>query len=285
LAARLWGATPVRAGNGAYQQLQIDTFGEVLDALHHARCHDLGTSVASWSLQKSLLDHLETVRDLPDRGIWEFRGPELHFTYSKVMTWVAFDRAIAAVTHFGLDGPLDHWRKLRDKIRIEIYDKSFNAELNSFVQSYGSTQVDAATLLLPLVGFLPADDPRMMGTVAAIETHLMQDGCFIRRYDSRESENGLPAGEGAFLACSFWYADNLILQGKADDGRRIFEQLLDLRNETGLLPEQFDTRARRFLGNFPQALTHLSLVNTAYNLHKVHGPARQRARSNSSLSA
>ena len=158
---------------------------------------------ATRSLQKSLLDYLETLRDLPDRGIWEIRGPELHFTYSKVMTWVAFDRAIAAVAHFGLDGPLDRWRQLRDKIHTEVCEKAFNAELGSFVQSYGSTQLDAATLLLPLVGFMPAHDPRMIGTVAAIKTHLMQDGCFIRRYESREAENGLPAGEGAFLACSF----------------------------------------------------------------------------------
>jgi GH15 family glucan-1,4-alpha-glucosidase len=194
---------------------------------------------ATRSLQKSLLDYLETLRDLPDRGIWEIRGPELHFTYSKVMTWVAFDRAIAAVTNISLDGPLDHWRRLRDKIHTKFCEKAFSAELGSLVQSYGSTQLDAAMLLLPLVWFIPAHDPRMIGTVAATKTHLMQDGC----YDSRKAENGLPAGGGAFLACSFWYADNLILQGKADDGRRIFEQLLDVRNETGLLPEQFDTRA------------------------------------------
>jgi GH15 family glucan-1,4-alpha-glucosidase len=177
------GAKPVRIGNDAYTQLQIDTFGEVLDALHHARRHNLAPSGVGWSLQKALLNHLETLRDMPDRGIWEFRGSALHFTYSKVMIWVAFDRAIAAAGHFGLDGPVDHWRRLRSDLHAEICERAFDPELGSIVQSYGSKQLDAATLLIPLVGFLPADDPRMIGTVEAIRKQLMRSGCFLRRYD------------------------------------------------------------------------------------------------------
>jgi GH15 family glucan-1,4-alpha-glucosidase len=270
------GARPVRVGNNCYAQLQIDAFGEVLDAFHHARRHNLGPSDVSWSLQKALLNHLETLRNMPDRSIWEFRGQAQHFTYSKVMMWVAFDRAIAAVTHFGLDGPLDHWRRLRDGLHAEIYERAFDPELGAFVQSYGSKQLDAATLLIPLVGFLPARDPRMMSTVEAIEKRLMRDGCFVRRYDEYEAEDGFPPGEDVFLPCSFWLVDNFVLQGRYDEGRGLFEQLLDVRNDVGLLTEQFDVDSKRLLGNFPQALSHLSLVNTAYNLHEMHGPARQR---------
>jgi GH15 family glucan-1,4-alpha-glucosidase len=271
------GAKPVRLGNNAYAQLQLDTFGEVLDALHHARRHNLAPNDANWSLQKALLSHLETLLATPDRSIWEFRGKTKQFTYSKVMMWVAFDRVIAAVSHFGLNGPVDHWRRLRDTLHAEICEKAFDREIGSFVQSYGSKQLDAATLLIPLVGFLRADDPRMISTVEAVRKRLMRDGCFVRRYEQNQPEDTLPPGEGAFLACSFWLVDNLVLQGKHDEGRRIFERLLEIRNDVGLLAEQFDVDAERLLGNFPQALSHLSLVNTAYNLHEVRGPARQRA--------
>jgi GH15 family glucan-1,4-alpha-glucosidase len=270
------GATPVRVGNGAYAQLQIDTFGEVLDAFHHARRHNLGPNEISWSLQKALLNHLETLRDAPDRSIWECRGPAQRFTYSKVMMWVAFDRAIAAVTHFGLDGPVDHWRRLRDDLHAEICERAFDRQLGSFVQAYGSKQLDAAILLIPLVGFLPAHDPRMISTVEAIRKSLTRDGCFVRRYGEHEADKGVPPGEDAFLPCSFWLVDNLILQGKHAEGRGIFERLLDIRNDVGLLAEQFDANAKRLLGNFPQALSHLSMVNSAYNLQEMHGPARQR---------
>lgn len=271
------GAKPVRIGNSAYAQLQIDTFGEVLDAMHHARRHHLACDDSGWPLQKALLKYIETLRDTPDRSIWEFRGAPQHFTYSKVMMWVAFDRAIAAVEQFGLDGPADHWRRLRSALHAEICAKAFDAELGSFVQSYGSKQLDAATLLIPLVGFLPANHARMLGTVEAIRKHLMHDDYLVRRYDQHHSEDGLPPGEGFFLACSFWLADNLVLQGRHSEARRIFERLLDLRNDTGLLAEQFDARTNSFLGNFPQALSHLALVNTAYNLTEPHGPARQRS--------
>ena len=271
------GAKPVRAGNAACSQLQLDTFGEVLDALHHARRYDLAPSRESWSLQKALVQHLEGLLDKPDRGIWEVRGPDQHFTYSKVMMWVAFDRAISAVEDFGLEGPAGHWRKLRDDLHAEICAKAFDPELGAFVQAYGSKQLDAATLLLPLVGFLPAKDPRMIGTVEAIGRRLMRGG-FIHRYDTLETEDGLPPGEGVFLACTFWYIDNLVLQGRHKEGIRLFESLLDIRNDLGLLAEEYDVGNGSFLGNFPQALSHLALIGSAYNLYEAHGPARERAK-------
>lgn len=271
------GAKPVRIGNAAYAQLQLDTFGEVLDALHHARRYDLAPSEASWSLQKTLLGHLETLRDMPDLGIWEVRGPAQHFTHSKLMMWVAFDRAVSAVSDFGLDGPADRWRRLRDDLHSEICNRAYDPDAGAFVQAYGSKQLDAATLLIPLVGFLPATDPRMLGTVEAIGKRLMRDG-FVHRYDTRETEDGLPPGEGVFLACTFWYIDNLVLQGRYEEGRQMFERLLGIQNDVGLLAEEYDVDAGRFLGNFPQALSHLALIDTAYNLHQVQGPARQRSK-------
>lgn len=271
------GAQPVRVGNGAFSQLQLDAFGEVLDALHHARRCDLAPSEAAWALQKALLDYLETLISAKDRGIWEVRGPPRHFTHSKVMMWVAFDRGVSAVTDFGLKGPLERWRRLRDALHAEICENAFDPQIGAFVQSYGSNQLDAATLLLPLVGFLPASDPRIVGTVAAIGKRLMRDG-FVLRYDTHESKDGLPVGEGAFLACTFWYIDNLALQGRLEEGRRLFEQLLGHCNDVGLLPEEYDVESGSFLGNFPQGLSHLALIDSAYNLHQVEGPAHQRAR-------
>lgn len=272
------GSRPVRIGNNAYSQLQIDTFGEILDTMHHARRCQLTANDLGWALQKELLKHLETLRDTPDRSIWEWRGSPQHFTYSKVMTWVAFDRATAAVEHFGLDGQVNHWRRMRDALHAEICERAFDRNLGAFVQSYGSKQFDAATLLIPLVGFLPASDPRVISTVETIRKHLTQHGCFVRRYDEQKAEDGLPHGEGAFLACSFWLVDNLLLQGKDDEARHMFERLLGIRNDVGLLSEQLDLKANRLLGNFPQALSHLSLINTALNLHQPHGPARQRSK-------
>lgn len=268
---------PVRVGNAAYAQLQLDSFGEVLDAFHHGRRSQLAPSAASWPLQKALLTHLETLRDVPDRGIWEVRAPDQHFTYSKVMIWVAFDRAVSAVEHYGLDGPVERWREIRDSLHEEICQKAYNSDLGAFVQAYESPQLDASTLMLPLVGFLPADDARIVGTVDAIGKRLMHNG-FIHRYDARETQDGLPPGEGVFLACTFWFADNFVLQGKLKEATRILERLLKIRNDVGLLPEEYDPENSRFLGNFPQALSHLALVGTAYNLHEFHGPARQRSK-------
>jgi GH15 family glucan-1,4-alpha-glucosidase len=270
---------PVRVGNAAYGQLQIDVFGEVLDALHHGRRHGL-TGSDGWNLQKALVGYLETVWDKPDRGIWEVRGPNQHFTHSKVMAWVALDRAIKTAEHFTLDGPLDRWRQLREHIHAEVCARGFNASMSSFVQAYGSTQLDASLLQIPLVGFLPPDDPRVVGTVAAIEQRLVADG-LVYRYDSELTDDGLPPGEGAFLACSFWLADNLALLGRHEDARWLFEQLLALRNDVGLLSEEYDPRARRMTGNFPQAFSHVALVDTALNLssrREARGrPAEQRA--------
>ncbi len=270
---------PVRVGNAAHGQLQIDVFGEVLDALHHARRHGL-TGVDGWNLQKALVGYLETVWDRPDRGIWEVRGADQHFTHSKVMAWVALDRAIKTAELYTLDGPLDRWRSLREQIHSAVCENGFNTSVNSFVQAYGSTQLDASLLQIPLVGFLPPEDPRVVGTITAIEQRLVSDG-LVYRYDSELTDDGLPAGEGAFLACSFWLADNLALIGRRKDARRLFEHLLGLCNDVGLLAEEYDPGARRMTGNFPQAFSHVALVDTALNLSarsEARGrPAEQRA--------
>ncbi len=268
---------PVRIGNAAFGQTQLDTFGEVLDALHHARRNGITPSEASWDLQKALLEHLTSVMDQPDRGIWEVRGEPRHFTHSKVMIWVALDRAVSAVENFGLEGPAEHWRRLRDQLHREICARAFDRECNAFVQAYGSKALDASSLLIPLVGFLPARDPRMLGTVNAIERELMAGG-LVRRYDTAEGSDGLPPGEGQFLACSFWLADNLVLQGRRAAGRRLFERLLSVRNDVGLLAEEYDVETGRQLGNFPQALSHLALVGTACSLSGRRGPAQERSR-------
>jgi GH15 family glucan-1,4-alpha-glucosidase len=267
---------PVRIGNGAFQQLQIDVYGELMDAVHVGRRFRLEAHEESWRVQKVLLGHLAQVWDDPDEGIWEVRGPRRHFTHSKLMAWVAFDRAVKAVESFGLSGPVDEWRRLRAQIHADICTKAFDPEKNSFVQYYGSKGVDAALLLIPQVGFLPPEDARVQATVAAVERELMVDG-LVLRYRTDDNVDGLPPGEGAFLACSFWLADCYEMCGRHDDAERLFEHLLSLRNDVGLLAEEYDPRTRRQLGNFPQGFSHVALVNTANNLISRRGPAEQRA--------
>ena len=271
------GSKPVRVGNAAFGQFQLDVYGEVADALYQAHRHGLRPLDDAWRLGEILLHFLESAWKEPDEGIWEVRGGRHHFTHSKVMAWVAFDRGIRAIERFGYPADhLDNWRAARDAIHREVCEKGFDPALNSFVQSYGSPHLDASLLMIPLVGFLPADDPRMEGTVAAIEHRLLHHG-FVRRYDSDEKVDGLPEGEGAFLPCTFWLADNLALQGRRDEAREIYERLLAIRNDVGLLAEEYDPEANRLLGNFPQAFSHVCLVNTARNLaHDEGGPSQQR---------
>jgi GH15 family glucan-1,4-alpha-glucosidase len=247
-----------------------------MDALYQARRGGIPGSVEGWQLQRALVSHLESIWQQPDEGIWEVRGGPQHFTHSKVMAWVAVDRAIKSATEFGLRGALDKWRALRAAIHDEVCRRGFDPEMGTFVQAYGSKQLDASLLMIPLVGFLPVGDPRVRGTVEAIERRLMVDG-FVMRYDSAATDDGLPPGEGAFLACSFWLADCYLLLGRTADARRLFERLLSLCNDVGLLSEQYDPRARRLLGNFPQAFSHLALVDTAFNMTHVARPAEQRA--------
>jgi GH15 family glucan-1,4-alpha-glucosidase len=267
---------PVRIGNAAFQQLQIDVYGELMDAMHVGHKFRLEAHEESWRVQKVLLGHLAQVWDDPDEGIWEVRGPRRHFTHSKLMAWVAFDRAIKAGESFGLSGPLDEWRGLRARIHEDVCSKGFDPDQNSFVQYYGGNEVDAALLLIPQVGFLPPEDPRVQGTVAAIERELMAGG-LVLRYRTDDSVDGLPPGEGTFLACSFWLADVYEMLGRHEEAERLFEHLLSLRNDLGLLAEEYDPRARRQLGNFPQGFSHVALVNTANNLISRLGPAEQRA--------
>jgi GH15 family glucan-1,4-alpha-glucosidase len=267
------GASPVRIGNAASKQMQLDVYGEVMDALHQARCGGLGNNEAGWQLQRALVGHLETIWDQPDQGIWESRGDPRHYTFSKAMAWVAVDRAIKSASMFNMEGPVARWEDLRKRIHHDICRHAFNAELGSFVQSYGSKHLDASLLLLPIVGFLPASDPRMVGTVAAVERHLVTDG-FVQRYDTVNSPDGLPEGEGVFLACSFWLADNYIAQGRRDEARELFERLLAVRNDLGLLAEEYTPQSKRLAGNFPQAFSHVALVNTALNLSRSTDPTR-----------
>ena len=271
-------SAPVRIGNAAHEQLQIDVFGEVMDALHQARRGRLQPHDADWGFQRAVLQHLEAVWEKPDHGIWEVRGEPQHFTYSKVMAWVAFDRGIKVAEASNLRGPIDRWRNIRDALHREVCDRGFDRRLGSFVQAYGSTELDASVLLLPTVGFIPANDPRFHGTVAAIERGLFSDG-FLRRYNTQTVDDGLPGGEGAFVACTFWLADAYVMVGRTEDARRLFERLLSLRNDVGLMSEEYDTRARRLVGNFPQAFSHVALVNTAHNLARATKPAAQRAAS------
>jgi GH15 family glucan-1,4-alpha-glucosidase len=269
-------STPVRIGNQAHNQLQLDVYGEIMDALHQARLGGLAASESGWAIQLALLQHLEQVWTEADEGIWEIRGRRRHFTYSKVMAWVAFDRAIKSATEFKLEGPVEHWRQLRTQIHDEVCRRGFDVELGSFVQAYECKELDASLLLLPAVGFLPPDDPRMRGTIEAIERHLMIDG-FVMRYDTGKAVDGLPPGEGAFLACSFWMVDAYILLGRQDDARKLFDRLVGLCNDVGLLSEEYDPRLGRLVGNFPQAFSHVALVNSAFNLRNAAKPAEQRA--------
>jgi GH15 family glucan-1,4-alpha-glucosidase len=271
-------SSPVRVGNAAVNQLQLDVYGEVMDALHLTLRSGADRDPAAWALQIELMTFLEKTWRQPDEGIWEVRGPRRHFTHSKVMAWVAFNRAICTAEQFGMDGPVDRWRQARATIHDEVCRAGFDSRRNTFTQYYGSRDLDASLLMLPLVGFLPATDPRMVGTVRAIEEDLLRDG-FLMRYpaDQRsEPVDGLPAGEGAFLPCTFWLADNYGLQGRHGDARATFQRLLDLRNDLGLLSEEYDYDSGRMVGNFPQAFSHVSLVNTALNLSQAGGPAEDR---------
>ncbi|GIW48130.1 MAG: glucoamylase [Deltaproteobacteria bacterium] len=269
------GAYPVRIGNAAYKQYQLDIYGEVMDVFHVARSFGMEPDENAWQIQRVLMDFVEAKWREPDEGIWEVRGPRRHFTYSKVMAWVAVDRAVKAVERFGLEGPVDKWRKLRVEIHNDICRNGFDPELNSFVQYYGSKELDASLLVLPLVGFLPARDPRIRGTVDAIQKRLVRNG-LVERYSTTSTVDGLPSGEGVFLLCTFWLADNLVLQKRFAEARSIFERLLDLRNDVGLLSEEYDPDTGRLVGNFPQAISHVGLINTAFNLTFAIGPAEHR---------
>ena len=271
------GSKPVRVGNAAFTQYQLDVYGEVADVMHLTRRLGLPPSEDAWRVQLALLRFLERGWKEPDEGIWEVRGPRRHFTHSKVMAWVAFDRAVADVEKFGLQGPVEQWRAIRDEIRAEVLEKGFRSDLNAFTQFYGSADADASLLMLPALGFIEANDPRMVGTVDLIRRQLETNG-LLHRYPTTPDIDGLPPGEGTFLLCTFWLADTLAMQGQYDEAERIFERLLSLRNDVGLLSEQYDTAAGRLLGNFPQAFSHVGLIITAQNLRREDGPSRHRRR-------
>ena len=267
---------PVRIGNAAHDQFQLDVYGEVMDAAHQARQGGLGIREAGWDVQREILAHVEKVWREPDEGIWEGRSTREQFTYSKAMAWVAFDRAIKSAETWNLPAPLGRWREIRKEIHEDVCARGFDPELNSFVRAYGTQELDASLLLLPAIGFLPGDDPRICGTVAAIERRLVRDG-LVYRYRQAESDDGLKGDEGVFLACSFWLADAYLLCGRHDDAVALFERLLSLRNDVGLLSEEYEPSSRRFMGNFPQAFSHLALVNTASNITHHDKPAEQRS--------
>ncbi|MCP3464224.1 glycoside hydrolase family 15 protein [Bradyrhizobium sp. CCGUVB23] len=274
------GAKPVRVGNAAHAQLQLDVYGELIDALHQSRMAKLKLDDQSWALECTVLQHLAEVWDHPDHGIWERRDKPKHYVFSKVMTWVAFDRGIKSAETFGFKAPVLHWCTLRDAIHRDVCQKGFDAQLNSFVESYGSKLLDASLLLLPAVGFLPTNDPRVRGTIAAVEQHLMRDG-FVLRHDPREVSEEIQPIEGAFLACSLWLADAHALAGDLDKAQVLLDRVVGIANDVGLLAEEYDSLARRQTGNFPQALTHIALINTAHNLSaartRSEKPAVQRS--------
>ena len=267
------GSKPVRIGNAAVSQLQLDVYGEVIDALYHARRIGLPEDPTVSHLVRHMLDFLESNWRDPDEGLWEVRGPRQHFTHSKVMAWTAFDRAVKAAALYDFDGPADRWRAIRDEIHAEVCARAFDPAQRSFTQAYDSTRLDASVLVLPQVGFLPYDDPRILGTISAIERGLVRDG-FVDRYRT-DGHDGLPDGEGAFLLCTFWLADAYALTGRVDEGRALFDKLLAIRNDVGLLAEEYCPIQRRMLGNFPQAFSHLGLINTAYNLHAQASPTQR----------
>jgi GH15 family glucan-1,4-alpha-glucosidase len=265
------GSRPVRVGNGASDQFQLDVYGEVMDVLHQARRRHIEPDDQSWALQRVLLADLEQRWHEPDEGIWEVRGPRRQFTHSKVLAWVAFDRGVKAVEEYGRAGNVDRWRDCRDEIKAQVLARGYNEELGSFVQSYDSERVDASLLTLPLYGFLPADDPRVRGTLEAVRRELLVDG-FVQRYrhdEEVEAVDGLPPGEGAFFLCSFWFVDNLVLLGELDEATEMFERLVALCNGLGLLSEEYDPQLERLVGNFPQAFSHIGLVNTAQRLDRA----------------
>lgn len=269
------GARPVRVGNAAYGQLQLDVFGEIMDLQHAANRVGLNPNRDFWKMQCLMLERLANIWQEPDEGIWEIRGPRRHFTHSKIMAWVAFDRGIKTAERFGLSAQLSHWRALRKAIHEEVCEKGFNPRVGAFTQFYGSTAQDASLLVMPHLGFLPAADPRVSGTIMAIRKELSVDGLLLR-YKEDAAQDGLPPGEGAFLMCTFWMADNLALLGDMVAARDLFERLLALRNDVGLISEQYDPKRGRMLGNFPQAFSHVALINTALNLETRSGPAQQR---------
>ncbi len=261
----------MRVGNGASEQFQLDVYGEVLDVLYQARKRGLPADDTAWALVRHLLGNLEQRWREPDDGIWEVRGPRRHFTHSKVMAWVAFDRGLRLIEELGRDGPAERWRAVRDEIHREVIERGFDSKLNSFVGWYGSKRVDASLLTIPLVGFLPAGDPRVRGTLDAVRRELMEDG-FVHRYrqdEETESIDGLPPGEGVFFLCSFWFVDNLVLLGELEEAQELFERLLALRNDLGLLSEEYDPGERRLVGNFPQAFSHIGLLHTALSLDRA----------------
>ncbi|HXE14919.1 MAG TPA: glycoside hydrolase family 15 protein [Bryobacteraceae bacterium] len=268
---------PVRAGNAASEQVQLDVYGEVLDMLYQSRATRLAHSDASWPLECQLLEHLEQIWNEPDEGIWEVRGGARQFTHSKVMAWAAFDRAVRTIEEFEFEGPLNKWRNLRDQMHTEICENAFDSKMGSFVQYYGAKTLDASLLQLPLVGFLPPTDPRIVGTVAAIEKNLLHDG-FVMRYDTDSPVDGLKSAEGVFLACSFWLVDNYVLQHRDKEAVELFERLLKLRNDVGLLSEEYDPVAKRQVGNFPQAFSHVALINSAHNVENEESPAVHRSK-------
>ena len=267
---------PVRIGNAAHTQLQLDVYGELTDALYQARRGGLPENKRAWAIECALLAHLKDIWTEPDEGIWEVRGGRKQFTYSKIMAWVAFDRAIKSATEFGMHGPVEEWKAIRDAIHADVCRQGYDRDRASFVQAYGEPQLDASLLLVPAVGFLPPDDPRVISTVSAIERELVADG-FVRRYDTAATRDGLPPGEGMFLACSFWLADAYDLIGRNTDAKALFERLLSLCNGVGLLSEEYDVGRRRLVGNFPQAFSHIALVNTAHNLTHRDKPSEKRA--------
>jgi GH15 family glucan-1,4-alpha-glucosidase len=270
------GARPVRIGNAAHAQLQLDVYGELIDAFHQSRVAELKLADETWALGRAVLDHLAEVWDQPDHGIWERRSEGKHYVSSKVMTWVAFDRGIKSAERFGLDAPLDRWRALRDEICRDVCENGFDPRQNAFVESYGSELLDASILLMPCVGFLPASDPRVLGTLAAVEKYMMRDG-FVLRHDPREVSDEQQPIEGAFLACSLWLADAYVLAGEIAKAQALFERVVAVANDLGLLAEEYDPGVGRQTGNFPQALTHIALINTAHNLSAVKKPVEKPA--------
>ncbi len=272
-------ARPVRVGNAASTQLQLDIYGELSDVLHLTRSFSRQKTETGFALLSILLERLAKIWREPDNGIWEVRGKPQHFTHSKVMSWVAFDRAIRSSEEFGLKAPLKKWRAIRKRIHNDVCRLAFNAKLNSFVQAYGSTELDASLLMLPLIGFLPASDPRIVGTVRQIEKKLMREG-LVLRYRTRKVDDGLPAGEGVFLPCSFWLADNYELMGRHEEAIELLNRLLKLRNDVGLLSEEYHLGAKQLVGNFPQAFSHVGLVNTVINIYTKRGPAHHRSKRN-----
>jgi GH15 family glucan-1,4-alpha-glucosidase len=269
------GSRPVRIGNAAHTQVQLDVYGELMDATHQARLNGL-TGEDTWALQCEIMKHVAEIWDQPDEGIWEVRGGRRHFTFSKVMAWVAVDRAVQDAERFSLDGPLEEWRALRRQIHADICTHGFNHETGGFQRAYDDPSADASLLLLAELGFVRADDPRFAATVAAVERELITADGLVLRYDSRRVDDGLPPGEGAFLVCSFWLANAYLLLGRRDEAVALFERLLSFRNDVGLLAEEYDPRRKRLAGNFPQALSHIGLLSTAQNLTQPVQPSQQR---------